>query len=134
VLDLGQAIAGALSSEGDIQLVYLFGSYARGTASGSSDVDVAVLAAAPLEVMRLAALQERLSTALALPVDLVDLRHVAPLLAWEIVRDGIPLRVVDAAAKLDFELDALRRWEDTRTLRRQQHELLRERARRGRTA
>lgn len=129
----GQTVAAALTSEPDIRLAYLFGSQARGEASEGSDVDVALLADGPVDLMRLGALQELLSATLRKPVDLVDLRTASPLLAWEIVRDGAAVLVSDAGTRMDFELDAVRRWEDTRHLRRQQQELLGERARLGRS-
>ena len=130
--ELGDRIAGALSGEPDIEVVYLFGSSARGEAMSASDVDVALLCTSPVELMRLGALQERLAERLGREVDLVDLKRASPLLAAEIVREGQAVMVANPTAKFDFELAALQRWEDTRNLRRQQQDLLRERARRGR--
>ena len=115
-------------------LAYVFGSHARGEAGPLSDVDVAVLAPRSLDVCALAGMQERLVEALGQAVDLVDLRAAPPLLAAEVTREGVPVIVRDPEAKFDFELDAIRRWEDTRPLRRVQQQLLRERARLGRSA
>jgi predicted nucleotidyltransferase len=131
-MPLAQAIRAVLSQEPGIELAYLFGSHARGQAASSSDVDVAVLTEPPLDLMQLGRLQERLAQALGGAVDLVDLHHIPPLLAREIVREGIAVHVADPARKLAFELDAIHRFEDTRWLRRQQQQLLRERARIGR--
>ena len=116
----------------EIVLAYLFGSEARGEAAAGSDVDVGVLAMSPLDLLALGTLQETLSLATGRQVDVVDLSAAPPLLLGEVAREGVPFLVKDREAQLDFELDALRRWEDTRFLRRQQQELLRERALRGR--
>jgi uncharacterized protein len=129
---LVDGIRTVLLAEPDVDLAYLFGSRAREEALASSDVDIALLASAPLPLLRLGALQERLAHALQMPVDVVDLHAAPPLLAREVVLEGIPVLVVDPAVKLDFEMAAIRRWEDTRRMRLEQQELLRERARLGR--
>jgi uncharacterized protein len=130
--DLGDRIRGVLRQEPAITLAYLFGSVARGEATLGSDVDVALLAAAPLELMRLGSLQERLVLALGRPVDVLDLHVASPLLARDVVLEGIPLYVGDPGLKLDFELATIRRWEDSRRMRSEQQQLLRERAQLGR--
>ncbi len=75
-----------------------------------------------------ARLSEALARALASSrhVDVVDLLTASPVLRAEVVRDGVVLVERDRIARFDFEMDAIRRFEDTRQLRRVQHDLLRE--------
>ena len=70
-------------------------------------------------------------TPLARPSISSNLARATPLLAREVVLEGVPLLGSDPLARFDFEIEATRRWEDTRRLRRQQQLLLRERARLG---
>ena len=125
------ALRDVLAAESSVLLAYLFGSAARGQQGQGSDVDVAVLAEAPLDLDGLALLTERCQRAISFRhrVDVVDLRAASPVLAAEVVRDGIVLVQRDAELRFGFEIDAIRRFEDTRPLRRAQHALLREAAR-----
>lgn len=112
-------------------LGYVFGSVARGEAAPTSDVDVALLTREPLGVRGAALLAEELARAIAYErrFDVLDLRDAPPALAAEVVREGVLLVERDPEARFDFETSAIRRFEDTRCLRRVQHELLREAAR-----
>ncbi len=128
-------IRALLREEPDIALAYVFGSCGRGDAQDGSDVDVAILADGAVGLARLASFAERLQHALGGPaVDLVDLRACSPLLASEVAREGLIVLERSPEARLDFELDAVRRMEDTRWLRTVQQQLLKERVRRGRAA
>lgn len=69
----------------DVRLALVFGSRARGTATPTSDVDVAV-GAPGVDLLDLAA---ELSRATALEVDVVDLEHAGVPLLARIVRDGV---------------------------------------------
>jgi uncharacterized protein len=57
----------------EVEAIYLFGSRARGQQSKDSDVDIALLAASPLEPAFRFDLQESLAAELHVSVDLVDL-------------------------------------------------------------
>jgi predicted nucleotidyltransferase len=120
-----------LGRHGEISLAYLFGSVARGESGEGSDVDVAVLASTVLGLDDRSRLSEELARALGFrwAVGVVDLRQASPVLAAEVVRDGVRLVERDPLVRFDFEMEAIRRFEDTRGLRRLQHELLREGAR-----
>jgi predicted nucleotidyltransferase len=99
----------------DLELLVLFGSAARGTASARSDVDVAVrcAGAADLEALHLA-LASRLATG---RLDLVDLRRAGPLLAFEVARSGRVLFERHPGAFREFQSLASRRYCDTKKLR-----------------
>ena len=69
----------------DVRLALVFGSRARGTATPTSDVDVAV-GAPGIDLLDLAA---ELSRAAGLEVDVVDLEHAGVPLLARIVREGV---------------------------------------------
>lgn len=70
--------------------VYLFGSFARGTAWRASDIDVAVLPLDPLPTGLLAEIHEALEESRALhPVDLVDLSQTGPDFRRRVESEGI---------------------------------------------
>ncbi len=129
-----ETLRAGLSGQPDLDLAYLFGSQARGESGKTSDVDVAVLFGHPIDLMKLGALQEGLSELLGRPVDLVDLRTAGPLLTKEVVSDGQLIVSRSPGFTLQFELRAIRVWEDTKVLRRQQQDLLRELSRHGRAS
>ncbi len=60
-----------------IKLAILFGSVASGAATAQSDLDLAVIAALPLEVAEKIQIIEALAMATGRPIDLVDV-HAAP--------------------------------------------------------
>jgi len=129
--ELIEALRTILGEDDSVVLAYAFGSVARGEGSHGSDLDVAVLTRAWLGPGGVALLAERIARALPHRhrIDLVDLRAASPVLAAEIVRDGVV--VVERAADLrfDFEMRTVHRFEDTKALRRIQRRLLREAAR-----
>lgn len=68
-----QQLGRTLEGEPDIQLVTVFGSAAAGRLTADSDIDVAVLADAPLDPSRRKRLIEVLARVSGRPVDLIDL-------------------------------------------------------------
>ena len=77
--------------------VRLFGSEARGTASETSDLDLAVLCEPALQLDRFR-LMDGLGRALSRDVDVIDLVTAPAMLAWEVLTTG----------RLVFEGDAIR--------------------------
>lgn len=71
-----------------LTLAVVFGSSARGTASGSSDLDIGVVGVTP---SRLPARAVTLSRLAGRDVDLIQLEAAPPLLRFEIARDGVLL-------------------------------------------
>jgi hypothetical protein len=128
-----QALRGVIDTEPAVRLAYLFGSCARGDAGPTSDVDVALLGNQPIALTDLAAIGTRIGAVVHRVVDVVDLRGAPPLLCREVVAEGELLVVRDSSLKFDFEQEAVRRCEDTRPLRAQQQQLLRERMGHGRS-
>lgn len=126
-----QALRGVIDAEPAIRVAYLYGSCARGDFGPTSDVDVALLAAQPIDLMDLAAIGAQLGTLVDRRADVVDLRSAPPLLCRQVVAEGELLLVRDPLLRFDFEQEAVRRCEDTRPLRAQQQQLLRERLAHG---
>ena len=87
--------------------VYLFGSRARGDANRESDVDLALLAAVPLDSRVRFELQERIATRLRGPVDLIDLRSASAVLRVQVLEHGQVLFDADPSARASFEACAL---------------------------
>lgn len=108
-------LAGAATSIPELRLVVLFGSMARGRVRARSDVDVAVLTdgVADLDVLYML-LAPRLKTD---RLDLVDLRHAGPLLAFEVARRGLVLFERAPGLFREFQSLASRRYADTKKLR-----------------
>ena len=121
------AIPEALRAAGvrrpEVRALWLFGSRADGTAREGSDVDVGVLwePGQPLEATL--SLEEELSRATDLPVDLVDAARAGAFLALEIVRGERVFCRDEVAADL-FELYVLRRAGDLLPFERERQAML----------
>lgn len=87
----------------DVLAIYRFGSSVGGTTHRGSDIDVAILARAPLAPARRFDLQERLAARLGRDVDLVDLAAATPVLAIQVVAHGTVLLDADPVARGHFE-------------------------------
>lgn len=81
----------AVFEEYDISFCYLFGSYAKGTAKESSDVDL--LVSTPLTGLKFFGLTEKLRITLNKKIDLLDMHQIEnnPDLLSEILKDGIKI-------------------------------------------
>jgi uncharacterized protein len=91
----------------DLVVIYRFGSTVRGDARASSDVDLAVFAAAPLEPVRRFELQERIAEFLGKDVDLVDLRTASTVMRLQVVSRGIAIDVARPQERRAFEGEVL---------------------------
>ena len=98
-----ETLRGALPG---VVAIYRFGSTATGQAVRGSDVDIAVLPAAPLEPSIRWDLQERLALALHRPVDLVDLLMASTVMRMQVLESAILLYEHGPAARLRFETAA----------------------------
>ncbi len=69
--------------------VYLFGSWATGTAHPSSDVDIAILPEAPFPIGLLSQIRFELEeSSLLLTVDVIDLSQVTPTFRQRVLKEG----------------------------------------------
>jgi predicted nucleotidyltransferase len=99
----------------EIRLLVLFGSAVRGRSHRQSDVDVAVLAAGPADLDAVFLILAPIFETSRL--DLVDLEHAGPLLAFEVARFGQPLYETSPGLFREFQSLAFRRYADTKKLR-----------------
>ncbi len=124
------AVAACVKAGAD--LVYLFGSQARGKVWAESDVDLAVLLgpAVPPErrgEVRVRLIGELMSVFQRNDVDVVVLNEASPLLTYEgILRDGRLLFEADRLARIRFEVRAFQEYVDTAPMRRVQNRYLQE--------
>ena len=95
----------------DVTLAFLFGSVARGKATGRSDVDVAVYFAGGYNLTTVGGITGDLETLLRRDVDLIVLNEANASVAWAALR-GTPLLVRDRAFYLQYMLDVSREAED----------------------
>lgn len=122
-----------------VALAYLFGSQARGRPGPLSDVDIAVLLGP--EVGRDRWFQVKLDLIGALmelfrrnDIDVVVLNRATPVMAHEVARSGRILYEAKPGTRVAFEVSALRRYVDTKPLRRIQDQHLLDRAEEYRAA
>jgi predicted nucleotidyltransferase len=87
-----EAVEAALAQYPDVRLAYVFGSVASGRARPDSDVDVAVLSAAPLSVERKMRLISDIASSTGRPVDLSDLADGGEPLLGQILGHGVRIR------------------------------------------
>lgn len=87
----------------DLLAIYRFGSTATGLVVRESDLDLAVLPAAPLDPVRRWNLQEHLAMSLHVPVDLVDLLAASTVMRMQVLQTSILLFESDRAARDRFE-------------------------------
>jgi predicted nucleotidyltransferase len=130
------ALGARFSAFPEVIAVYLFGSAARGTRGGRSDVDIAVLTRArETSERRSRSLVDYVQAACdALGTDNVDvvLLHRAPIaLRHEVFREGKPLLVLDPEALTRFRIESSREYLDTIPLRRTFEEAFFRRVRRN---
>jgi len=117
-----------------VVLAYLFGSQATGQTWSRSDVDVALLLESGLTTEQIARTHLALTNALMdiferNDVDVLILNRAKPLLAQQVVKLGEQIYGPDDQIRIDFEVETLRRYIDTRPLRQLQQAYLENRVR-----
>ena len=103
----------SLAETYDLRLVVLFGSWARGRAGQDSDVDVGVLVKRPLSAPQRPRLWSALSQLFQAEVDLTVLNHVAPVVGYQVARDGVVLFEAEPGDWEGWKSYAVRRFWDT---------------------
>ena len=100
-----------------VRLIVLFGSAARGKIHEESDVDIAVLAERPLTFNQRLKLWSALSPLFSVDVDLAVLNHAAPLLKFQVARDGKILFQQHPSVWDNWKSYAFRQYWDTKKFR-----------------
>lgn len=87
--DIKQMIIDAIREElPHVSVIYLFGSFAKGAALKSSDIDIAILGSKPNDNVKLWNLAQKLSSLCGHDVDIVDLRLATTVMRIQIVAEG----------------------------------------------
>lgn len=114
ISDIKDRLAPLFDDEG-LSLIILFGSMASGAVHAQSDVDIAFLYGRKVDILELT---NRASMLLGTDrIDVVDLRHAAPLLKFAVARTGQILYERSPGVFSDFYSLAFRRYIDTKKLR-----------------
>jgi len=66
-----RTVIGPIAKSYGVKRIYLFGSYAKGTATEASDIDLLIEKGKPMSLLKLSGLRQRVQEALNLSVDLV---------------------------------------------------------------
>jgi predicted nucleotidyltransferase len=123
-----QAMRDYFMQQPDIVVAYLFGSVARGRAHHLSDVDIAVLFAPEItleaSVERQLQLMGDLEAFADREVQVTVLNRATPLLAYEVIRDGILLYERHKEERITFEVRTMKIYFDLQPMYYQQDQLL----------
>ena len=110
-----QRLLDPLCGQYRLRLIIVFGSTVTGSRGPESDVDIALLADAPLDLVAVTTDVIRLLH--TDHVDVVDLRRASPLLAMEVARHGRLVYERQPGVHVEFISLAVRRYIDTKKLR-----------------
>jgi uncharacterized protein len=75
----------------EIDLAFLFGSFAAGTVTAESDIDIAILCRRDPSLDRREEIRSALSAGLKREVDLVVLNGASPIVRMQVLKKGLPL-------------------------------------------
>lgn len=115
-----------------LDTLWLFGSTARGTATATSDLDLAALFRRRPSTLELLDQRAELAGLLGREVDLVDLEQASPILVMQVLRHGNLLLDRAPARRVSLTAAAPGRYEDLLIVRREAERTLLERVRGGR--
>jgi uncharacterized protein len=107
IADVVERAREALAADSRVLTAYLFGSFARGTASDGSDLDIAVLFREPIDARLggpLDQLRDEVERACRRRCDLIDGRAASADLVHRVLRDGKLLVDRDRPARIAFEV------------------------------
>lgn len=97
-MNVERVLTHLLATLPDLMAVYVFGSQATGEAHADSDLDLAVLAAGPVDPLLLWQLSGELADIVAVPVDLLDLRTASTVMQYQVITTGHRLWNKDSQA------------------------------------
>lgn len=91
-------------------MIYIFGSFAKGTHTGKSDVDIAFLIRTKLTHYERFMLAQNLAEIVNREVDLVDLEEASTVFQAQIVGYGKLIYCSDERARQEFEMLTLKKY------------------------
>jgi uncharacterized protein len=101
-------IVNTLKSTASPQLIYLFGSTAKGTSRGESDLDVAFLSPVTLDEYEVFMIAQQVATKINRDVDLVDLKKASTVFQGQIVATGKIIYCTDEKTRMNYEMKVLK--------------------------
>ncbi|MCA0174566.1 nucleotidyltransferase domain-containing protein [Bacillus sp. RAR_GA_16] len=90
------------------QLIYLFGSAAKGTSHLESDLDIAFLSPVTLDEYEVFMLAQQIASKINRDVDLVDLRKASTVFQGQIVTTGKIIYSTDEQTRMNYEMKVLK--------------------------
>jgi predicted nucleotidyltransferase len=111
-----EAVLDILRGYPEIDLAFLFGSFAGGTVTAESDVDIAILCRQVLSFDRREEIRAALCTGIKKEVDLVDLNGASPILRMQVLKKGIIL-IDNANVYEDFFVRTTVEYDDLKQVR-----------------
>lgn len=127
VRDQLQQAVDLLEARFGLDVLWVFGSEARGTARPDSDVDLAALFQRPPQGLEIFDARTDLEALLHRDVDLVDLDQASPILGMQVLRYGRLLADRNPQRRIAFFTRTVKMYEDLKILRRDTERALFER-------
>jgi len=116
-----------LKGKYDIKLIYVFGSYSKGTNTKNSDLDIAVLLGNGHDPMdKLALIGDLVSIFKRDDIDLVVLNSANPVLRHQVIKHGELIFEENEDVKVEFEVKTLREYMDMEYFRKVQMDVIKE--------
>jgi predicted nucleotidyltransferase len=104
-----EAVKSFLIEELQAELIYLFGSYAKGNARPDSDLDLAFLSSKEIDDYQRFLTAQKLASKLNIEVDLIDLKKASTVFKAQIIQ-GKLLYAEDKKQKQEFEMLTLKKY------------------------
>ena len=117
--DIHVKIKNTLSRYSDIAFVFLFGSYARGNVTESSDADIAILFLSPPDFYKITELKQELSKALKTEVDILVLNNASVIVKMQVLKHGILLITNNDKMYNEFFVDTVKKYDDLKRTRKE---------------
>lgn len=108
----------------DIKLIYIFGSYAKGTNNKNSDVDIAVLLDKYTPYDKINLISELVGILNRSDIDVVILNDANPILKFQVIKYGKIIYMVSEYEKVIFESKTMDEYMDMEFFRKRQKQIM----------